>query len=405
LEAPGNFEIHIITVSRYVMSHPRRRNMAEPTIPPSVVLQQIPLDRILPSRHQARKAFDEEGIKALSESIRHEGLLQAVTVRQVGDGFEMISGERRLRAVKLLGWTTIEAKIIQTVNEAEAAAKGMVENLQREDLNPIEEAEGLTSLNALDPAYWTQAKIAEVTGKSKSHVSETVRLLSLSDKLQGEFRQRNLTAEHGAELLRLPTQEVQEKAADQVLKQAFNVKQTRALVNKLLKAAKPKKTGRPRLDPMAPVWPGLVANTKVKACGYWDVTYKKDKWTFTIGAEAACTPLDFKQWFLEMGEAIPDTLPDPSAQAVQPAQAIQTVPAPSYGEEIIHPTRFPETPEEQAELEAIATNAPGPGPVLAWILGPGDPVTQRMSGKTWADVQMPSGKEGLAKVIKELKKQ
>jgi len=291
--------------------------MAESAATPVTVTQQIPLDQIRPSRHQARKTFDDDGIKALSESIRQEGLLQAIAVRQVGDGFELISGERRLRAMKLLGQPTIEAKIIQTVSEAESAAKGLVENLQREDLNLIEEAAGFAELNQLDPDYWTQAKIAEVTGKSKSHVSEMMRFLSFSEKIKDEFRRRNLSEGHGAELLRLPSQELQEAVADKILKEDLSVLQTRALVNKQLKVAKPKKAGRPSLDLMAPIWPALVANTKVKACGYWDVAYKKDKWTFTIGAEAIGSPEDFKKWFHDMGDAMPDTFPDSSAQQAQ----------------------------------------------------------------------------------------
>src|SRR5258708_5397895 len=105
----------------------------------SAVYQQIPLAQIAPSPHQARKDFDPAALQGLADSMKAEGLLEPVLVRQVGDSFELISGERRFRAAKLLGWTTIGAKVIQTVSEAEAAAKGMVENLQRADLNPIEE--------------------------------------------------------------------------------------------------------------------------------------------------------------------------------------------------------------------------------------------------------------------------
>ena len=270
----------------------------------AAIFQSIPLDNIRPAAHQARKNFDEESIKALAESMKQEGLLQPITVRfseacrggpqsalsmdsnadQSGsDGqgaprcaptqpmYELVSGERRLRAAKLLGWPTIDARVIETVSEAEAAAKGLVENLQREDLNPIEEAEGLSGLNKLDPGYWTQTKIAEVTGKSETIISRTMRLLDLSDKLKDEIRRRNLTVEHGGELLRLPNQELQEKAADQVIKGGFNVKQTRDFVSKLLKVAKPKKAGRPSSDPLSKVWPELMADSSISACNYWKV--------------------------------------------------------------------------------------------------------------------------------------
>jgi ParB family chromosome partitioning protein len=289
--------------------------MAETSVvPPPALVQQIPVDQIRPSSHQARKNFDEASLNGLAQSLKEEGLLQAITVRKVGEFFELVSGERRWRAAKLLGWSTIEAKIIQTVSEAEAAAKGLVENLQREDLNPIEEAQGLADLNRLDGSYWTQAKIGEVTGKSQSHISETLRLLSLSEQIQDNIRRRIFTPQHGAELLRLPSKELQDELATKIEKGNLDVKQTRAVVNKLLKVAKPKKAGRPSLDLLAPVWPPLVADTKVKACGYWDVTYKKDKWFFTIGAEAIGSLADMKQWLHQVADAMPDTLPDPSAQ-------------------------------------------------------------------------------------------
>jgi len=128
--------------------------------------QRLPIDQIVPSAYQARKEFDAEAIAGLAASMKQEGQLQPIVVRQVTSiksqvtgvdssnkealpnlpldtcHFELVSGERRLRAAKLLGWTTIEAKIISTVSEAEAAAKGLIENIQRENLNPIEEAQG-----------------------------------------------------------------------------------------------------------------------------------------------------------------------------------------------------------------------------------------------------------------------
>jgi ParB family chromosome partitioning protein len=212
-----------------------------PTQP--VVTTMIPVDEIASSRHQARKSFEEESIKQLATSIEKEDLLQPITVRKVGDGYELIAGERRLRAVKSLGWPTIEARVIEVASEAAACAKGLIENLQREDFNPIEEAEGLSALNTLDPGYWTQVRIAEITGKSQGHISETLRLLSLSDKVKDNIRRRIFTPQHGAELLRLPTPKLQDKVAETIEKKGLLVKQTRDLVNKVLAkgAASPEK--------------------------------------------------------------------------------------------------------------------------------------------------------------------
>jgi ParB family chromosome partitioning protein len=132
------------------------------TIPASAAIQQIPINQIRPSTHQVRKDFDEAGIKSLADSIEKEGLIQPVTVRKVDGGFELVAGERRFRAIKNLGRDTIEARIIETISEAAASANGLVENLQRKDLNPIEEAEGFSALNKMDPSYWTQEQMASV---------------------------------------------------------------------------------------------------------------------------------------------------------------------------------------------------------------------------------------------------
>jgi len=223
--------------------------MAETTDVRPAVFQSIPIDQIRPATHQARKAFDEASIQALAESIKQEGLLQPITIRQVGEQYELISGERRLRAAKLLGWPAIDAKIIQTVSEAEAAAKGLVENLQREDLNPIEEAEGFAEINRLDSGYWTQAKIGQVTGRSESFVSRSLDLLKLPDPIKDDLRARKLSRSHGLEFLRLDTQEKQLNVAKQVLDKKLNWEATRELVDQML--GKPEK---PKEDKPAKEW-------------------------------------------------------------------------------------------------------------------------------------------------------
>src|SRR5579871_1428732 len=146
--------------------------------------QTFPVYHFASSPHQARKVFDEDALQALAESMKQEGLLQPITVRQVGDGYELISGERRLRAAKMIGWPVIDAKVIKTVSEGEAAAKGLIENLQREDLNAMEEARGFEDLNRLDPAYWTQEQIGKITGKGQTYVSESLGLLRLPESVQ-----------------------------------------------------------------------------------------------------------------------------------------------------------------------------------------------------------------------------
>jgi ParB/RepB/Spo0J family partition protein len=318
--------------------------------------QSILIDQITPSRYQARKNIPEDSITRLSLSLKSEGLLQAIVVRRIsapspfsgegggegpssglrpphddlglvrinkesvaaglpspekGEGnsarYELVSGERRWRAAKMLGWTTIEAKVIQTVSEAEAAAKGMVENLQRDDLNPIEEAHGLADLNRLDGAYWNQAKIAEVTGKTQSHVSETLRLLDLPEEIKENIRHRIITAGHAEDLLRLPDKKMQLHVTVQIIKKGLTVEQTGALVNKLLEhkqAAEPKKIGRPRKDPLASLWPSLLSGTAIDAVGAWGVAFKKDKWKFEVDSKTVTTQEALAIWFKQMGEAL-----------------------------------------------------------------------------------------------------
>ena len=205
--------------------------MAETT---AAIFQSIPLDNIRPAAHQARKNFDDESLKALAESMKQEGLLQPISVRQAGEQFELISGERRLRAAKLLGWPAIDAKIVQTVSEAEAAAKGLVENLQRDDLNPLEEAEGFQALLDLKDSHWTQDQIAKVTGKDKTYISRTLDLNNLADPVKDELRRRNFSRNHGIELSRLSNQEDQLKAAKEVKNKDLSVQATRKFVDQAL---------------------------------------------------------------------------------------------------------------------------------------------------------------------------
>src|SRR3984885_1277992 len=143
--------------------------------PSSSQIQWVLLAQIKPSPHQARKYFDEENLWKLAKSLRQEGLIQPITVRKLlpmaGDrvdpGYELVSGERRMRAAKLLGWAKIEARVISVISEGEVAAKGLIENLQREDLNPIEEAEGFAQLVDIGDDHWTHDQIATVAGKSR----------------------------------------------------------------------------------------------------------------------------------------------------------------------------------------------------------------------------------------------
>jgi ParB family transcriptional regulator, chromosome partitioning protein len=284
-------------------------------------LRSIPISQIIPAKHQARKSFNPERLRGLAESMKQEGLLNPIVVRKVGDQFELISGERRVRAAKSLSWDSIEAKVITTVSEAEAAAKGLIENIQREDLNPIEEAEGFQDLHQLDPKYWTQTKIAETVGKRQDYVSRSLALLDLPAVVLESMRQRIISREHGVELLRLDNAKLQKRWAAKVDKNQWTVKETRVAVDRYLAMPEAEAESSPIpnakdevaqpefTDPIGDsAWQGMLQSTR----GWqWAVQYADElHWTFDVRL-AAMQPRDPKktlgQWFLAMAEAFGET--------------------------------------------------------------------------------------------------
>jgi ParB family chromosome partitioning protein len=200
----------------------------------AAAVQAIPLDQIHASPYQPRKDFDEEGIQALAASIEKEGLIQPITLRRSAYGYELISGERRLRAVKSLGMTSIEARVIDVPSEAAAVSKGLVENLQRRDLNPIEEAEGFDRLNKLDPNHWTHEEIAKVAGRSRVYITQSIGILSLPEEIKNDVCRQTLTRSHALDLTRLPDAESQLKAAKEISAKKLGRDEARHLVDKML---------------------------------------------------------------------------------------------------------------------------------------------------------------------------
>ena len=206
-------------------------------IPKNKQIQDLPLARIHPTRFQPRHAFSSESISELAQTLREEGLLQPIIVREDGEEYEIIAGERRFRAAQSLGWEKIPA-IVNNLSDQQTASLALIENLQREDLNPIDEAtayENLMELNSL-----TQAQLAKDIGKSQSYVANKLRLLKLDPQIQEALASGAITARHGRALLALSSDQ-QKQALEQILSDKLNVKQTEELVAKLLEGpAKPK---------------------------------------------------------------------------------------------------------------------------------------------------------------------
>jgi ParB family chromosome partitioning protein len=206
-------------------------------------LRDLPLDRIRPGKYQPRSIFDPERLDELADSIRHQGVIQPVVVRDLGEaGFELIAGERRWRAAQLAGIERIPA-IVREVADEVAIAMALVENIQREDLNPLEEAAALRRL--VDEFQLTHQEAADAVGRSRSAVSNLLRLLELSKEVRELVDDRHLEMGHARALLALP-EERQAQAAREVVRRQLSVRETEALVKRMLQP--PKQKSRP-VDP------------------------------------------------------------------------------------------------------------------------------------------------------------
>ena len=205
----------------------------------------LPLREIEPDPAQPRKQFDDDALNQLADSITENGLLQPIAVRpkKLGTGYIIIAGERRWRAARLAGLDEVPV-IIKDVSDEQAAALALIENLQREDLNPIEVAEGCHQL--IEKYGLTQETAAKKLGKSRSSVTNSLRLLAWPQEVRHKGSEGILSAGHAKVLLGLPTQELMQQAAEEIEANGLNVRQTEALCKKL---AKPAKLPKPKPDP------------------------------------------------------------------------------------------------------------------------------------------------------------
>ena len=198
-------------------------------------LQSLPISQIERNADQPRRRFDETALAELADSIREHGVLQPLTVRRLSTGYyQIVAGERRWRAARLAGLAEVPAVVIEA-NDRKVTELALIENLQREDLDPIEEAEGYKKL--MDGYRMTQEEVAERVGKSRSAVANALRLLGLCAQVRELLEEGALTGGHARALLSLPA-ERQPEAARMVVDGGLNVRQTEALVKTML--ARPK---------------------------------------------------------------------------------------------------------------------------------------------------------------------
>ncbi|MFP4159851.1 MAG: ParB/RepB/Spo0J family partition protein [Desulfobacterales bacterium] len=185
-----------------------------------------------PNPFQPRRQFGQEDLEELAESVKNHGVLQPLLVRETEHGYELIAGERRLRAAKMAGLYTIPV-VVRTIRDDELLAFSIIENIQRADLNAMEEAEAYQRL--LDEFGLTQDQVASRVGKSRSSVANFLRLLHLSDRIKDQLRQGKLSMGHARALLAARTPAVQREACRQILARQLSVREAEKLVSRLNK--------------------------------------------------------------------------------------------------------------------------------------------------------------------------
>jgi len=193
----------------------------------------IQIDKIKPNPFQPREDFDSQSIEELSRSIKEKGVIQPLLVRRRGDAYELIAGERRLRACKLLRINEIPI-IVRDAKDRDSLELALIENIQREGLNPIEEAHAYQHL--IDKFSVTQDKISDVLGKSRASISNTLRLLKLPHEIQQEIKKKRLSFAHGRALLEIDNTNQQRFLAQEVISKGLSVRE----LENLIKTRRPK---------------------------------------------------------------------------------------------------------------------------------------------------------------------
>lgn len=196
---------------------------------------EVKLDAVIPNPYQPRKIFSQTSLEELSQSIKTYGILQPISVRQMGEGkYELIAGERRLKAAKMAEFNTIPAIIHSGYNDKDSAVLAIIENLQREDLNFIEESEGYANL--IEDHGFTQQELAIHIGKNQSTIANKLRILRLGEEIKKLLIENNLTERHARALLKLPDDQLRLVALNKIIKNDLNVKKSEDLIQGMMDA-------------------------------------------------------------------------------------------------------------------------------------------------------------------------
>jgi len=221
----------------------------------------LPISKVEPRSEQPREYFDEQALNDLADSIAQYGMIQPIVARKLDSGYyQIIAGERRWRAARLAGLEEVPVRVIEA-DDRRTAELALVENLQREDLNPIEEAKGYRSL--IDDYGLTQEEAARSVGRSRPTITNSLRLLGLSPAVMTLVERRELSAGHARALLPLTDEQRQFEAAQEVIDKNLSVRRTEQLANRLLKQGREKK----EKDPLAVDYAAEVANELSRLLG------------------------------------------------------------------------------------------------------------------------------------------
>ena len=254
---------------------------AAPSLETGDGVRTVPLREIEPDPGQPRKTFNQDSLAELAASIGEHGLLQPIAVRpQPMGGYRIVAGERRWRACRMAGLTEVPV-VIRDVSDQEAMELALVENLQREDLDPVEEACGIREL--MDRCGLTQEQAAQRLGKSRSALANSLRLLGLPPEALELLRSGALTAGHAKAILGLPTPELQVQAAKLIAEHSLNVRQAEALCRKLAKDAKQAGQAPAPEPPPRPALPVEVEESLRQALGSEvSVAYENGRGSLTV---------------------------------------------------------------------------------------------------------------------------
>lgn len=206
---------------------------------------ELKITDINPNGEQPRKRFDEESLQELASSITENGVIQPIIVVKKGTGYRIVAGERRWRASRLAGLSVIPA-IVRDLTDLQTMEQALIENIQRQDLNPLEEAYAMDRL--MKEHGLTQEQLSKKLGKSRPAIANTIRLMAIDVSLQDYIRNGDLTAGHARALLALPSLEEQKKAADVILNKELSVRETEEYVRRILMPKPDKVKDSPELD-------------------------------------------------------------------------------------------------------------------------------------------------------------